>query len=165
MAMESSIEGLVLSMVARSSSGRGGVLIDTSASLWGGPSTMPVGRIVTPTTAVSPVRTLAQRRTTVLLVDDSLPGLEPSSTSHRDTMPGCALLETARSLDHPRPYSGATPSVGCVLPTVPEPGRDVEIDLEVVRGAHLLGHQRLDLVTLPGRDLEYQLVVHLQQHA
>src|SRR4051794_25857388 len=55
-------------------------------------------------------------------------------------------------------------SVAGVVPSRADSDRDVERHIaERVGAGHLLPHDLLDLLSLARRDLEHQLVVHLQQ--
>src|SRR5689334_5150337 len=54
-------------------------------------------------------------------------------------------------------------SVRSISPTVAETDGHVEGDVQLVRRAHLASYELFDCACLARRDLEHELVVHLQQ--
>src|SRR5262245_38418845 len=63
------------------------------------------------------------------------------------------------------PCDGAAASVVGFVPVPADTDGDVQRHREAVGSAHLAAHELGDLLLLPWRDLQHQLVVHLQQQA
>ena len=85
-----------------------------------------------------------------------------AQTAHRqDTL---SILAVSQATDIPpgNGHAAAPRLMAGVVPGAADADGDVELDGQPVGPAHLGPDQRLDRLPLPRRDLEHQLVVHLQ---
>ena len=131
-------------------------------------------RVPVQATLSQPVNGTAVAADRIVSALDRDTGSEPhaatSTTTAAATRPPTArtrlsILAVSQATDIP-PGNGHAcrrpGSVAGVVPGAADADGDVELDGQPVGPAHLGPDQRLDRLPLPRRDLEHQLVVHLQ---